>query len=259
MSKQRFDVLYTPSGKAGEYANNGYAANCYQFCPHGCVYCYVPACLYMTREQFRQPSVPKKDVLARLEKDLAKAGKLDEPIFLSFANDPYPPQEADLGITRRAIELIKSSGNNVRILTKGAILASRDFDLLGKGDEFGVTLTLNNAICSEIWEPGAPDCYARLRYLEYAHTIGIKTWASCEPVIFTEQTLDLIESSASFVDLFKVGILNYSNSLPEHLKAQLKPVDWAQFGRDVLALAERLGCNVILKQDLLKKMEANNG
>jgi DNA repair photolyase len=253
----KLDVVYTPSGRAGEYANHGYAVNLYTGCPHACAYCYAKSVKHMKAEDFHREAKPQKDILARLEKDcaiLAKLPKLEEPIFLCFTCDPYPPEERMLGITRQAIKLIKATGNNVRILTKGARLASRDFDLLGDGDEFGCTLTLNNAVGSEVWEPGAPDCYIRLRYLREAHKVGIKTWASCEPVIFTEQTLDLITESAPYVDLFKIGVLNYSNTLPEHLKAQLKPVDWNKFGHDVEALCKRLGVNYYLKNDLRERM-----
>jgi DNA repair photolyase len=252
----RMNILYTPSGRAGEYANHGYAINYYRGCTMGCVYCYCPSVLHMNREEFHRQTTPVKDALVRLEKDLQKCGKLDEPIFLNFLHDPYPEVERELGITRKAIKLIKATGNNVRILTKGARLASRDFDLLGEGDEFGCTLTLNNAIGCEIWEPGAPDCYVRLRYLQEAHEQGIKTWVSCEPVIFTEHTLDLIVDAAPFVDLFKIGILNYENRLPDHLKAQLKPVDWNKFGHDVVTLCERLGVNYYLKNDLKERMSA---
>jgi DNA repair photolyase len=256
MNKKRFDILYTPSGRAGEYANHGYAANLYNHCPNGCAYCYVPACLRMTPEQFNQESVPKRDVLNRLYKDLQKAGKLDEPIFLNFTHDPYPPVEKKLKITRSAIELIKDAGNNVRILTKNGDLAQRDFGLLDSNDEFGVSLTTIDYESLKMWEPNAGTPHARMGAIIEAKRKGIKTWVSCEPVLRPEWTIEMIRQIAPDADLVKVGVLNYSNTLPDHLKAQLKPVDWKQFAIDVTTLCESLGVNYVLKQDLKKYLEA---
>lgn len=41
-----------------------------------------------------------------------------------------------------------------QILTKGGMLAAKDFDLYGPDDWFGVTLTLDNYADSKKWEPG---------------------------------------------------------------------------------------------------------
>ena len=44
------NIIYAPRGQAGEYAP--LAANMYRGCPHACAYCYCPAVLRMTREEF---------------------------------------------------------------------------------------------------------------------------------------------------------------------------------------------------------------
>jgi len=249
MSKSKnLSLLYTPSGRAGEYANKGYACNLYTGCPHGCKYCYSPATLRMTREQFHSCVKPKKNCLERLEVDLAKVGKLDEPIFLCFSCDPYP-MGYDCSTTRAAIRLIKLSGNHVRILTKNGGYAKQDFDLLGSGDEFGVTLTML-ARQQYKWEPLAGTIYSRLSAITTARHLNIKTWVSFEPVIYPDQTLHTIEHLAGCIDVIKIGKLNYINALPANLRAEVEHIDWRQFAIDASQLCERLGINYMLKADL---------
>jgi len=116
-------IIYTPSGRAGEYANHGYAANLYSGCPHGCAYCFNVCYPWVTdAEKFHSRAVPKANVLRNLERELARLGKFVEPLFLCFACDPYPPVEKGYGITRRTIEMVHDSGNHIRILRRTAHL-----------------------------------------------------------------------------------------------------------------------------------------
>jgi DNA repair photolyase len=245
----KLDVLYTPSGRAGEYANHGYAVNLYDGCSHKCAYCYVPQVLHRTRELFHFKVEPRNNILQRLEKDLSKVGILDEPIFLCFTCDPYPAN-TDATTTREALKLIKASGNNVRILTKGNNAYS-DFDLLDNNDEFGVTLTFDNMFDSREWEPGVHSPYSRTEALRLANQLGIKTWASFEPVIEPEQTLRLAKCISHYCDLMKFGKLNHANRLPESYKDLVWHIDWKKFALDVIALMQEIGyTNYVLKEDL---------
>lgn len=249
MSKTKLSILYIPSGRAGEYANNGgYACNLYTGCPHGCAYCYSPACLHITREQFHSHVEPKKDCLKRLEADLAKVGVLDEPIFLCFSCDPYP-HGYDCSTTREAIKLIKASGNNVRILTKNGFDSQGDFDLLDGNDEFGVTLTCNSTRKVIQFENHAPIRRQRIEALKHAHNRGIKTWVSFEPVVSPEETLSLIREVAGFVNYIKIGKLNY------HWYS--RHIDWRRFAIEAAALATELGVPYLLKAVLKGFRERN--
>lgn len=209
MAQER-SLLYTPSGRAGEYANHGYAANLYRGCTHGCQYCYVPASTRMSREDFHSGVVPVKDMIKRLTADMKRVGKLDEPIFLCFTCDPYcidAPRE----MTRAAIEIIMEAGNAVNILTKGGDLAIADFDLLRKNpkNKIGATLTFSNEALSKEWEPLAASPLHRVYMLAMAKDKGIQTWASIEPVIFPSQSLQIMEEALPHVDEFKIGIWNH--------------------------------------------------
>jgi len=65
---------------------------------------------------------------------------------------------------------------------------------------------------------------------------------SLEPVFYPEDAYELIRRTHKFVDVFKVGKLNY---LPE-----AQEVDWRDFVQKVVTLLERLGKKYYIKKDL---------
>jgi len=236
-------LIYTPSGRAGEYANKGYAANLFNGCLHGCTYCYVPKMRHLKPEVFHARMFAYPDVLHRLKMDL-RGRKLEEPLFLSFSCDPYPPDDKLCAITRKAIEIVLESGNAVNILTKGGMRAARDFDLLrqDKRNQIGATLTFMDVRASRKWEPGAATPRERLKMLAKANEHGISTWTSMEPVIVPKQTLQLITEAVPFVDVFKVGKWNYDRRSLE--------TDWAEFYREAKGLLDTYNCKYMIKEDL---------
>lgn len=243
----KLQLLYQPAGRALEYG--ALACNLYRGCSHGCRYCYVPQVLHMSREEFHREVKPTKDALKRLEHDCQTVHP--EPIFLCFTCDPYAPCEES--VTHEALRIIKASGNRVRILTKGRI-PDDDLDLLGPGDEVGVTLTLHWRTDLLEWEPGALSARERLVNLMRAKGRGCRTWASLEPVIYPEQTLDLIRVARSCADAIKVGTANHTsrwNWPSEEWRQWVKSIDWEAFAVRVVELCERLGVDYTLKADLL--------
>ena len=246
------NVIYEPKGRAGEYAQR--AANVYLGCPNGCLYCYAPASLRMSREAFHRKKDTRLGFLENFRRDCeklqpcgsARAGTT--PIFLSFLCDPYQPMEGKTLITRTAIMIAQDHGIPIEILTKCATLARRDFDLLQNvtagtiGNGFGVSLTCIEPKTHKYWEPNADTPHQRIVALKQAHSLGIRTFASLEPVIEPEETLRLIEETHSFVDFFKVGMLNHH----EHAKT----IDWVAFGRAAVEKLLEHGCNFMLKEDL---------
>jgi DNA repair photolyase len=234
------EIIYHPKGKAGEYAD--WAANLFTGCSHGCLYCYVPAIIHKTREDFAKVE-PRKNILSKLEDDacyLCLHPEMGKSVFLCFACDPYPPE--DQMVTRWAIEILHQNGISVMILTKGGFRAIRDFDLLTPEDQFGVTLTCLTVAESDKWEPGAASPGQRMLSLKKAHDYGIKTWVSLEPVLNPETTLKIIRETHSFVDMYKVGILNY------HPHTQ--SINWRKFGQDVVELLDDLKAKYYIKKDL---------
>lgn len=236
-------MIYEPKGKALEYSP--LAANLYKGCSHGCTYCYAPSATYTDRQRFYSAPSPRKDVLAGLSKDAQKLANDPRQVLLCFTCDPYQPIDEKYKLTREAIRILNLNGLAVSVLTKGGSRAVRDFDLLSKfdGNSFGTTLTFDEQGTSSEWEPGAASPNNRIDTLRYAHQRGIKTWVSFEPVIDPESVYRLVERTREFVDLYKIGKLNYH--------ALSKTIDWVAFRTRITALLDSYHKPYILKRDLL--------
>jgi len=237
-------VIYKPKGRALEYCD--LACNLYRGCGNNCEYCYVPRIIRMSPNDFQNPT-SRKDIIQRLAADAPKlrsqlAGV--RTVLLCFSTDPYQPLDEELEITRCAIHILHTVGFGVTILTKGGQRAERDFDLMGSKDTHAVTLTLLDDCASLEWEPMAALPGNRIATLEKAHQLGMKTWVSLEPVLDPKAVYEIIAQTHTFVDQFKVGVLNY------HPHA--KTIDWMDFAIKVVGQLEHHNCDYYLKEDLRK-------
>jgi len=233
--------IYAPAGQAGEYAP--LAANPYRGCGHGCAYCYVPRVLHMPRPEFDAGAFPRPDFLANLAKDARKyqaAGHTGQ-VMLSFTTDPYHPGESTL--TRQTLEVLQAHGMAVCTLTKGGTRALRDIDLFRPTlDAFASTLTSLDDRFSRKWERGAALPGDRLAALRAFHERGVFTWVSLEPTIDCDHSLEVVKATHEFVDLYKVGRVNY---LPI-----TKTTDWRDYTLRMIDLMVRLGKTHYVKLDL---------
>lgn len=227
--------IYTPKGKAREYGD--YAINIYTGCPHKCYYCFAPSVLHKVKDDFHSCVEPRKNIIDEVRKQIKRENITGKLIHLCFTCDPYPTGYNSTP-TREIIKLLKDSGNNVQILTKGD--GSRDFDLLDKNDWYGITISgiSGNA------EPGAELPIDRLLKLYEAKKRGIKTWVSFEPVLDIN-ILKCLESYHEVFDKVKIGKLNYYPS----------DIDWKSFGERAEILCKTLNINYYIKDSLRKEME----
>lgn len=234
-------IIYPPAGQAGEYAK--LATNPYRGCGHKCLYCYVPSVLRMSREEFDAGAIPRKDFLARLNKDAAKYRALGirEQVMLSFTTDPYHP--GDTSLTHQVLCALRMHDMAFCTLTKGGSRALRDIHLFDpRRDAFASTLTsLDDSVAAK-WESGAAPTSDRVATLRKFHERGIYTWVSLEPVYDVEATLDIIRRTHGFVDLFKVGRINYSGLT--------KKINWREFTERVIALTAEVKTDHYVKMDL---------
>lgn len=234
-------LIYQPKGRAREYA--ALACNVYAGCDHGCLYCYAPSATRKTREQFDASSLRPGNFLAKLEREAAKyrAAGITARVLLSFTCDPYQHLDVEEQVTRSVIQILHGHGLAVEVLTKGGYRALRDLDLFGPDDAFATTMTLLDEARSLIWEPYAATPQDRIDTIRAFHQAGVPTWVSLEPVLFPDQSLEIIRRIHDAVDVFKVGTLNYSSRLPAHLQAQVQGTDWQQFAHDAVCLLPQLG------------------
>ena len=237
-----YSLIYEPRGRAREYAP--LACNVYRGCDHQCSYCYAASATQRSRSDFNIPATRGADFITRLTREAFKRQSRGQAgrVLLCFTCDPYQRLDAELGLTRQAIQVLHNTGHAVEVLTKGGSRALRDIDLLGPGDAFASTLTLLDAESSLEWEPGAATPADRIETIRAFHSAGVPTWGSLEPVLDPGIALEIIRQTHEFVDLFKVGRLNY------HPLA--RQIDWAKFGCDAIALLRSVGSQYYIKRDL---------
>ena len=234
-------IIYAPNGQAGEYAP--LAANPYRGCGNSCAYCYVPKVLNMSRTEFDASAIPREGYSAALVKDARKYQTLGitEQVMLSFTTDPYHP--GDTSLTRQVLGLLKFYGMGICTLTKGGARALRDLDLFRPArDAFASTLTSLDDDFSRKWERAAALPGDRIATLRRFHEAGIFTWVSLEPVLDTEATKQIIRETHAFVDLYKVGRVNYIGLT--------KTTDWERFTGEVLDVLHQVGAAHYIKRDL---------
>lgn len=224
--------IYEPKGKAKEYGD--YAINIYTGCPHECFYCFAPSVLRKVKDDFHKCVEPRKNIVEEVKKQIEREKITGKLIHLCFTCDPYPCGY-DTTPTREIIKAIKGSGNNVQILTKGD--GSRDFDLLDENDWYGITLDGIGNGRNPLWK-------SRVDALAEAHSKGIKTWVSFEPVTNERQFFIELHLVSLMVDKVKIGKLNYHPS----------DIDWKSFGEKAEALCKSLGIDYYIKDGLREEM-----
>ncbi len=216
-------IIYVPKGKAREYSP--YAANLYMGCNHGCLYCYAPGIRFQKREEYLNPE-PRRNLLRDFENDCKKYSNtnLNKQILFSFMSDPYNKKENKLRLTRKCLEIALKYNMKIAILTK-SYSALDDLDIIKKFKDrikIGFTLTFEKLEDSLSWEPEASTPDKRIEALKILKQSNIKTWASFEPVIDPEQSINLILKTIDYVDAYKIGKLNNYKGLD-------KKIDWTEF------------------------------
>lgn len=232
-------LIYEPKGKAREYSP--LALNVYtQGCEHRCAYCY---CRNMTT----WGDCGKPRDLAGLSVEAAGA---DKQILLSFMSDPYAPCERTHRQTRTALGILRAHGCSVAILTKGGTRALDDLAMFRDWPErrikVGATLTFAQPSRAREWEPGAACPADRVEALRVLHDAGVQTWVSIEPVIEPDESLAIMWASLPYVDAFKVGKLNHTQTA----------IDWAAFGLAAVSMLRGAGKQFYVKDDLRKFLPA---
>ncbi len=252
-------ALYKPKGKAGEYAP--WAVNFYTGCSNDCDYCYCKRGVF-SRVWSNEPRLKKcfkdeKDALDVFEKefyyrycreDLRRSG-----IFFSFTTDPLLPTTG--GLTLDAVNIARRKGVPSSILTKradGALLfvecyatLVREYDPFRQGFDnlaIGFTLTGHDEL-----EKGASTNEERINAMRYIHSLGIKTFASIEPVIDFQSAEAVILCTLGFCDLYKIGLLSGSKK-PDYLTL-------VRFVEDMSQKIADSGAKVYWKDSITKALD----
>lgn len=178
-----------------------YCLNPYTGCGHACPYCYAPVVMRYSPVSACwgsrvQAKINLPEALAR---DMRGRRGPIGAVFVGSVTDAYQPCEAELGITRRCLEMLGSRPDaGVSILTKSALVV-RDADVLaawaartstagtgnppGPGVRVGFTLTVLDEKAASFVEPGASPPLARLRAASELRQQGVPVWVFVAPVL----------------------------------------------------------------------------
>lgn len=210
-------AIYRPKGKAGEYA--AYACNFYTGCSNDCQYCYckkgVLSHVWSTTPTLKKCFKDTADALAVFKKELNYYQReLDfrkRGLFFSFTTDPLLNET--IGLTLDAVEYALRHHIPVQILTKRAdgalkLIESLCSRLGGINPDIhriaiGFTLTGHDEL-----EPNADLTESRIHAMRQIHALGLKTFASIEPMLDFPAAEEVINCTLGFCDLYKIGLLS---------------------------------------------------
>lgn len=202
-------AIYSPKGKAGEYAK--YAVNFYTGCSNGCEYCYCKRGVLKSvwSDKPRLKSCFKDEKIADISFFLDVSRNVEElqksGVFFSFTTDPCLPETVSL--TLSAVETCVDMNVPVYILTKVASEGLyEDLYLYSNRSALpqiavGFTLTGHDEL-----EPNASTNAERIAMMRRIHELGFKTFASIEPIIDIESSMRMMKKVLDCCDLFKLGL-----------------------------------------------------
>jgi DNA repair photolyase len=156
--------------------SDAWAVNIYAACDIRCSYC-------ITSAQGRStPRVPAAELVPQRRRELDEVGEIDRMVVGPYC-DVYPSPEAELGITRRALEVLDERELPFRLVTKGTTVV-RDADLFTRpGNLIQISLnTVDDDAVSRL-EPGAPSAAARLDALHELASRGVPVLLQATPWI----------------------------------------------------------------------------
>lgn len=164
-------------------ARNG--MNLYRGCQHGCIYCDSRSRCYHMDHRFEDVAV-KANGIELLELSL-KRKRRPCMIGTGSMSDPYTPVEAELMMTRRALEVIERYGCGISLLTKSDLVL-RDLDILDRINRRSkavvqMTLTTMDDTLCKLIEPGVCPTSRRIEVLKEFQKAGIPTVVWLCPIL----------------------------------------------------------------------------
>lgn len=219
-------AIYKPSGKAGEYSE--WACNLHTGCSNDCAYCYckrgVLSHVWSNRPRLKKCFKNEDDAIGSFIRELEAnlSDLLLKGLFFSFTTDPLIKENRHL--YAECFIICMRYGVPVSILTKDAdFVTDRDFFMnLGISDDekisnwltFGFTLTGHDEL-----EPYASTNEQRIEAMKKLHRRGYRTFASIEPVLDARSSMDMINRTRGFCDLYKIGLKSGSGYSDAELAA----------------------------------------
>lgn len=164
-------------------AQNG--MNIYRGCTHGCIYCDSRSRCYQINHMFEDIEV--KSNAPELLNEALRRKRKKCMIGTGAMTDPYIHLEAELGNTRKCLEIINSYGFGLAIQTKSSRIL-RDLDLLKEINRKSkcvvqMTLTTFDEDLCKILEPNVSTTRERFEVLKIMRDNGIPTVVWLCPIL----------------------------------------------------------------------------
>ncbi|GHV60893.1 hypothetical protein FACS1894195_0490 [Bacteroidia bacterium] len=206
----RGKAIYNPSGKAGEYSYWG--CNFYVGCSCGCQYCFnkkgrssaiLGGDKPMLKKQFKDENHALEIFVNEAIRNYTELR--EHGLFFSFTSDPQLPDTKYLN--NKAILFCLQHGIPVKILTKRIdcvdswIILMKDNPEMKQNLAYGFTLTGHDEL-----EQNASTNAERIEAMRRLHDACFKTFASIEPIIDCDSSVEMIWETLPFCDLYKIGL-----------------------------------------------------
>ncbi len=217
----KYEYISTKSVISKSYLPDlDYAFNPYIGCYHGCLYCYardyLPTKYSNIKENWGCLIFIKRNAIEVLKRELKRLRP--GVIGVSTITDPYQPIEANVLITKKAIEYMLKLGFKVSIQTKSDLIL-RDLETLVKYSDrvdVGITITsVDNTSFMKYLEPKAPQPTRRVNTLVKLSSEGIETWIFYGPVIPT-----INDDDETIRDIVEVAVSTNSKILVDRLRVR---------------------------------------
>jgi DNA repair photolyase len=184
-------VVLSPVRQPDPWFGLRYGMNLYRGCQHRCIYCDSRSECYRI-EDFDGEVLVKANAPDLLRAELRRK-RVKGYVGTGSMNDPYMPLEREVGLTRRALEILAELSFPVHILTKSDLVL-RDATLLevldraaaspdSPGAIISFTITTADDDLARQLEPGAPSPSRRLAALEALSKQGLHTGVMLMPVL----------------------------------------------------------------------------
>lgn len=147
----------------------------------------------------------------------------DGGLHFNFMSDPCLPQTLHLNWI--CISYAISQGVPCQVLTKRADWLDNPSVQYALSQKNLIRVGFSQTGCDAL-EPGASTNAERINAMRFLYKNGISTWASIEPIIEPNKSLEMVAKTITFCDHFKIGLLSGKKSYtPQNIKHFIKNVE----------------------------------
>ncbi len=147
----------------------------------------------------------------------------DGGLHFNFVSDPCLPQTLHLNWI--CISYAISQGVPCQVLTKRADWLNSPFVQYALSQKNLIHVGFSLTGCNDL-ESGASTNEERINAMQSLHKNGITTWASIEPIIEPNKSLEMVAKTVAFCDHYKIGILSGKKSYtPQDIRTFIKDVE----------------------------------